>query len=215
MRLRSRLALATYAVVTSPVSIARSRVVAGTLVLIACLTTAVLVTRYRHLAQPGDWRRVAAYLESSAKPGDAIVVFAADALPALAREYHGSLRLIPFPREPDPNRYEADALVVHSPAEAAAALAPLAAYAHVWFVSDVRCRPDEESYGCANVDPAIDARFRVLETRRFYESRVDELRSRPTRSAGGTSLGRATRTSNAPTRPMRVKKPTLTEKAST
>jgi hypothetical protein len=169
------LACAAYAVVSSPRDPRRRGEVAGVVTLACALTAAVLVTRYRHLAQPGDWRRVATYLESSAKPGDAIVVFAADAIPALRRQYDGPLPIVPFPRPIDPNRYEADAFVVHSVAEAVAALVPLRRYARVWFVSDVRCRSDENSYGCSNVAPAIARTFRIEGSRSFYESRVDEL----------------------------------------
>jgi hypothetical protein len=141
----------------------------------ALLTAAVLFTEYRHLALPGDWRRVGAYLSATARPGDAIVVFAADSTSPLRRQYRGTVPIVPFPVAPAADVYSADALTVHSPAQAAQAFAALGRYRHLWFVSNIRCRPDEEFYGCAYVQPAIDRAFTIVRERGFYETRVEEL----------------------------------------
>jgi len=205
------LAVAAYALATAPVPAGRVRP-ARVFVLTAFLTAAVLITRYRHVAQPGDWQRVGAYLEGAARPGDAIVVYAADALPALARQYHGNAPLVPFPKPPSTATYSADLLVVHSQAEAIAALDALHGYAHLWFVSDVRCRSDEQSYGCVNVQPAIDRTFTVERKADFYETRVEELAALPgkrTRTNAGTSLERARSTRSSATDPIREKSTTL------
>ncbi len=205
------LAVAAYTIAGAPVRAGRVRS-ASVFALTALLTAAVLITRYRHAAQPGDWQRVGAYLERSARPGDAIVVYAADALPALARQYHGPLPLVPFPKPPSNSTYSADLLVVHSQAEAIAAFAALHRYAHLWFVSDVRCRSDEQSYGCANVQPAIYRTFAIEREADFYETRVEELAALPgkrTRRNAGTSLGRASSTRSSATDPMREKSTTL------
>jgi hypothetical protein len=55
------------------------------------------------------------------------------------------------------------------------AFAALGAYRHLWFVSNIRCRPDEEFYGCAYVQPAIDRAFTIVRERGFYETRIEEL----------------------------------------
>ncbi len=141
----------------------------------AVLGIAVLVTDYRHLALPGDWRRVAAYLRASARPGDAIVVYAADAAAPLRRVYRGPVPIASFPTAPHEDVYSADLLTVHSQLQATRALAPFTRYRRVWFVSNVRCRADERSYGCAFVQPAIDRAFTIVDERGFYESRVEEL----------------------------------------
>jgi hypothetical protein len=168
------LAVAVYAVTRTVVASGRARY-NRVFILTAVLTAAVLVTRYRHAAQPGDWARVGAYLASAARPGDAIVAYAADVVPALRRTYHGDVPIVPFPETPSPDAYAVDVLVVHSVAQAERALAPLRGYRHVWFVDSVRCRSDEQSYGCINVMPAIRAAFAIRGERDFYGTKVLEL----------------------------------------
>ena len=174
------LAVAAYVVVRRALESGRATGFA-VLGLCAMLTLAVLVTRYRHLAEPGDWRRVGAYLETAAKPGDAIVVYAADAAPALARQYRGDVPIVPFPATPSTSVYSVDTLVVHSPEQATRAFGALHRYEHLWFVSDVRCRSDETLYGCLLVGPAIDRDFTILGERDFYETSVLELLARDKR----------------------------------
>ena len=139
------------------------------------LIVAVLFTEYRHLALPGDWRRVAAYLTREARPGDAIVIYAADAMLPFRRQYEGTVPVVPFPRAPARRAYSADVLTVHSEAQADASLAALRRYDRIWFVSSVRCRADQQTYGCVYVQPAIDRSFKIIGERDFYESRVEEL----------------------------------------
>ena len=149
----------------------------------AALVVAGTVTRYRALAQPGDWRRVAAYVTAEARPGDAIVIFAADAVAPFERQYHGTLPVVPFPVAPDSDVYSDDVLTLKSNAQAKTAFDGLARYRHLWFVDDIGCYPNDKPYGCAYVRPAIDRQFDVVRNRDFFENSVRELSAR--RSEGG------------------------------
>jgi hypothetical protein len=154
----------------------------------AALTLCVLFSHYRHLAQPGDWVRVAAFLESNAKPPDAILIYPPDAEPALRRQYHGTLAVVPYPRELAAERYTIAGVSVTSLAQARDAFAGVAAGPRIWFVEDGSCEPRNPRYGCEYVQRAIAADFDIRSSHGFYGSRVEELapRSRK-RSPAGTS----------------------------
>jgi len=141
----------------------------------ALLTAGALVTQYRHLAQAGDWNRVAAYLEPRARRGDAIAVFPADAVLPLRRAYHGHVTLVGFPREPSQETYSYADVSAHSDADVRAAFTRLRPYARVWFVFDGPCDPNDPVYGCEYVARVLPAEARVLATSVFYGSRVEEL----------------------------------------
>ncbi|MBD5606978.1 MAG: hypothetical protein IAI48_18110 [Candidatus Eremiobacteraeota bacterium] len=141
----------------------------------AALVVAGTVTRYRALAQPGDWRRVAAYVRAEARPGDAIVVYAADSVAPFERQYHGDLPVVPFPVAPDTDVYSDDVLTLRSESQAKRAFDALAGYRHLWFVDDIGCFKNDKPYGCAYVQPAIDRQFDVLRSRAFFENSVREL----------------------------------------
>ncbi len=158
-------------------ALADERPSAGRLVLTGSvlLGVAVLVSQYRHLAQPGDWKRVAAYLGERARPPDAIAVYQPDALPALLREYHGDVEIIPYPRPLSHERYTVAAVSVGSVAEAQRAFAALGPHARIWFVEDGACEAHDPQFGCEYVDRAIASTFAVRSTRAFYGNRVEEL----------------------------------------
>jgi len=141
----------------------------------ALLAAAVLFSQYRYLAQPGDWKRVAAYLSDRARPPDAIAVYQPDALPAFLREYHGDVAVIPYPRAPSPKRYTIAAVSVASVAEARSAFAVFGSHRRIWFVEDGKCDVRQPLYGCEYVERAIAASFAVRSTQRFYDNRVEEL----------------------------------------
>ena len=142
------------------------------------LTLLALFSQYRFLAQPGDWKRVAPYLESHAAPDDVIAIYPADGLPAFERQYRGSEPAEPFPRPYSSERYSVRALSINSPAEARAAFAKLAGYRHIWFVDGATCPPDDQEYGCSNLGPVLASGFQTLAQRSFYRNIVYEL-SRP------------------------------------
>ncbi len=143
--------------------------------LCAALTVGALVAQYRALALPGDWRRVGTYLTSAVPAGDAIVLYTADNVAALRRQYHGPAPIVAFPITPPATAYDADVFVVHSEAQAIAALGALGRYRRLWFVSNIPCYRFDQSYGCVFVQPAIERSFTVRSRRDFYGSSVEEL----------------------------------------
>ncbi len=159
----------------------------------ALLAAAMLATDYRYLAQPGDWRRVAAYLDASVGPSDVVAVFPPDGVAALERNYRG--RATPYPRAESTVTYSVANISVQSVDQARTSLARLAAAArHIWFVTPP-CSPQAPAYGCRFVQRALAER-RAFAARRFYDNTVYELAgsARPPKKAG-MSLRRGTTTS--------------------
>lgn len=192
--------------------------------LCAALTAGALTAQYRALALPGDWRRVGSYLSTAVPAGDAIVLYTADNVAALQRQYHGSAPIVPFPVTPSADAYDADVFVVHSEAQAVAALEALGRYRRLWFVSNVPCYSFDQSYGCVYVAPAIERHFTIVARRDFFGSSVEELqrsaaagaankRRRRMATNAGTSERRGMRMVASDTFPILEKSPTLTTNA--
>ncbi|GAC1348933.1 MAG: hypothetical protein NVSMB19_01550 [Vulcanimicrobiaceae bacterium] len=163
--------VAAYALV---VSFAGSRARGATAAIVTVVALAAVasdVTGYRTLAKHGDWKRVGAYLTHAARPGDTIAIYEADALPAFRRYYRGTAHVVPFPRALPRDRYDVDAMLVHSVADAAAALGRLPKTDRVWFVNYGVCDRFDR-LGCNEVRTALAQRERVLERIDFTENTV-------------------------------------------
>ncbi len=145
----------------------------------AALTVAVLLSQYRNFAQRGDWKRVAAYLETHAHTSDVIAVYQPDAVPAFLRQYRGDVPVVAYPRPLSDRRYTVAAVSVRSLAEARAAFASLGPHRRLWFVEDGQCNVREPQFGCEYVERVIGSDFVVRSTRGFYGSRVYELSTPP------------------------------------
>jgi hypothetical protein len=140
------------------------------------LTLTVLVSEHHELAQDGDTKRVAAYLQERAAPNATIAIFPADALPAYARQYRGPARLVPFPHALPQGQYDIDAIDVDTELEAQSALSKVGATQHrLWLVMLGTCDDGGFQYGCGNVLAAIEDGTVVIQQRQFYGSRVFEL----------------------------------------
>jgi hypothetical protein len=156
---------------------------------VACCVLTLWST-YGTLSKAGDMRRVGAYVSAHAGRGDLVLVFAPDAKPAFQRFYAGPAPVVAFPSEPDPERYDTAAYVVHSIAEADAALDRLAPHKRLWFVLYGRCAPSSDNYGCFNVSAALRARFPAARVADFYEAEVVEIEALPGRRNPGRSPAR-------------------------
>jgi hypothetical protein len=143
------------------------------------LVLAVLLAQHHELAQDGDTKRVAAYLEERAPPGAIVAVFPADALPAYARQYRGAARLVPFPHALPAGRYDLSQIEVESEGAASHALSKFGSVAPIWLVMLGSCDDGGFQYGCGNVLAAVADHTDVLDDRAFYGSRVFELRVKP------------------------------------
>lgn len=150
------------------------------------LTLAVLYADHHQIAQSGDSKRVAAYLEAHAKPGAVVAVFPADAIPTYARQYHGDARLVPFPKPLSQTRYDLGAIDVDDEREALQALARLRGAPELWFVIMGSCDGERAEYGCKFVLDALHDGSRISSERRYFESRVFGLEVDPA-TAGKTT----------------------------
>ncbi len=146
--------------------------------LLTIMTLASVVSQYRFLAQNGDWIRVADYLEAHARPGDLIVIYTNDNLPAFERQFHGTVRVVPFPHPNPTDRYSLSEIDVTSKAEAKAAFAALPPYDTLWLVDAVQCVNGAPEYGCDKVHEAEADDFRVRSSKMFYTNAVYELTRR-------------------------------------
>lgn len=170
--------------------------------LVTIVTIVSLVVTYHALAKLGDWRRVAAWLETHARAGDTIAIAEPDAVAAFQRYYHGSARVVAFPRPVDPNVYSVERMMVHSKAEALRAFAALPQRGRLWFVAFDTCdRLDR--LGCLEVASAQHERYRIAQRRAFYSTTVERLV--PKRSSGGRSVSRGHKTSRGPRPATRMK----------
>ena len=139
------------------------------------LTVAVLYSQQHQVAQVGDSKRIAAYLQAHAAPNAIVAVFPADALPVYARQYRGTARLVPFPKPLPAKRYDIGAIDVQGEGEARVSLAHLPKSSQVWLVMLGACDIWVRSYGCDHVLKAIKDGADVVSERRFYDSRVFAL----------------------------------------
>jgi hypothetical protein len=142
------------------------------------LTLAVAYAQHHQVAQVGDSKRVAAYLASHARAGAVVAVFPADALPVYARQYRGAARLVPFPKALPSGRYDIARIDVNDENEVLRAFAALPRATHVWLVMLGACGDGATQYGCDHVLAGVRDGTDVLGERRFYDSRVFELRVR-------------------------------------
>ncbi len=152
-------------------------------VMLAVAAVASDATTYRALAKHGDWKRVGAYLTAAARPGDTIAIYEADALPGFERYYRGAARVVPFPRALPTDRYDVEAMLVHSVADAEASLERLPRTGHVWFVDYGGCDRFDR-LGCNEVRTAIARRERVLQRTEFYENTVLRIARRAPETSG-------------------------------
>lgn len=147
---------------------------------LACAALASDVTTYRTGAKAGDWKRVGAYLSRRASPSDTIVIDEPDAVASFRRYYRGTARIVAFPRALPSERYDLDAMIVHSPAEADAAFDALPQHVALWFVDYGVC-DSSDRLGCREIHAALARRMRVVERTPFFENTVLRIVPKTTR----------------------------------
>ncbi len=168
--------IAGYALVTTLDANQHRRIATAIAWTYGVLALTVVYAQDHQLAQDGDTIRVAAYLEARTPPGAIVAVFPADALPAYARQYHGSARLVPFPRALPAGRYDLSQIDANSEVEVSHALAAYGNTRPIWLVMLGLCDDGGFQYGCGNVLASVADNTQVLSEQLFYRSRVFELR---------------------------------------
>lgn len=137
----------------------------------AALATSIVALgqTYAHVAKPGDWIRVNAYLAPREHRGEPIVVFQAENALPFAYYYRGPNAIVPLPRGVDFTRYDVSAFVVRGDATMRRVMPRERA---LWLITAGECFSANIAFGCDVVERYVAARFLVRSDARFYESRV-------------------------------------------
>jgi hypothetical protein len=138
------------------------------------LSLLVAFEQNHFLAESGDWKHVAAFLDRNAGAGDAIAIYPPDALPAFERQYRGTVPVAAFPRPPSQDRYSVRALGVTSEDETRRALIALGARRHIWLVDSIRCVREMPQFGCDKVSHVATQAPQARQIQ-FFENRIFEI----------------------------------------
>ena len=149
---------------------------------VIALSLLALFFNYRHLAKPGDWVRVTAYLEQHERPGEPIAVFQAENALPLAYYYRGPNRIAAIPHAVDFKRYDVSAFVVRSTHDLQASMPREKIF---WLISAGECRSANVEFGCPVLEKYVGAHYKTLMDTSFFGSRVRLLQTL------GTAPGKA------------------------
>ncbi len=154
--------------------------------LVMALSLVTLVETYRHFAKPGDWARVAEYLQTHERNGEPIAVFEAENALPLAYYYKGANRIVPIPHGVDFRRYDVSRFVVENEAELQSTV-PRAS--RLWLVTSGECASANVRFGCNRLEEFVARRYRIGADAQFFGTRVRliEVIGRPSRAAAPTT----------------------------
>jgi hypothetical protein len=144
----------------------------------AILSFGILYIQQHAIAQDGDTKRVAAFLQLHAARDATIAIFPADALPAYARQYGGTARLVPFPRALPTQRYDMDEIGVRDEPDARLGLTSIRSGKRLWLVMMGSCQSWSQQFGCNYVLDAVHDSRRIVSEHRFYDTLVYEIESK-------------------------------------
>ena len=138
---------------------------------VAALATSLvaIVQTYAHVAKPGDWIRVTAYLAPRDRRGEPIVVFQAENALPFAYYYRGPNAIVPLPRGVDFAHYDVSSFIVHDDATMQRVIPHTGA---LWLITAGECFSANIAFGCDVVERYVAAHFLVRSDASFYESRV-------------------------------------------
>ncbi|HEX4014776.1 MAG TPA: glycosyltransferase family 39 protein [Candidatus Cybelea sp.] len=145
-------------------------------VIAVTLSLLTLAKTYHHLAKPGDWRRVAAYVGANEKPNEPIVVFEAENALPLEYYYRGPNRIVAVPHAVDFHRYVVTRFRIENEAELRDAVP---AQKRLWLVTAGSCRSANVRFGCATLERYVQSRYRVESDAEFDGARVRLLEKSP------------------------------------
>ena len=148
----------------------RRRIATAVWMTIALGTSLVaLVQTYGHLAKPGDWIRVNAYLAQHERPGEPIVVFQAENALPFAYYYRGPNTIVALPQAVDFERYDVSAFSVRDDAAMRRVMPRARA---LWLITAGECFSANLSFGCDVVERYVAMHYLVRSDASFYESRL-------------------------------------------
>jgi MFS family permease len=155
--------------------IGRLAVPATSLLVLAFFCYAV-VTHYPHLAKPGDWARVGAYIERNEAPDQPIIIFHTYDAMSLPYHYHGVNRIFPDERfldfdfgnsfdDPDHGKTRTDFTISKIPKDAG----------EIWLVVNDECRTAGK---CEYLENYVETNYNVVTEKEFYLQKVSLLRKK-------------------------------------
>jgi len=159
----------------------RYAMVAWTVVFLAGALATGYAT-YRPLAKPGDWRRVAAFVESAERPNQPILTFQTENAMPLADYYHGRNVIVAVPRPVDFAIPWNEAVVVQSDRDIDQDVASVPGdHPEIWVVNTLECRDYSVDYHCSIFEGYLAKHYTVVSDTGFYHSRVRLLRAKSVR----------------------------------
>ena len=137
--------------------------------LVLVLSLLALGRTYAGLAKPGDWIRVAAYIEGRETPNEPIVVFEAENALPFAYYYRGPNRVVPIPRAVDFRRFQATRFVIRNDADLEQSVP---AGHRIWLVTAGQCASSNIQFGCDRLERFVARRYRAVLTATFQGAQV-------------------------------------------
>lgn len=136
-----------------------------------------LYGRYKPMAKYGDWQRVATYLMTQERPGQAILVFHGGAALPLSHYYRGPNVIAAVPRENTFEKFDFRNYVLHDQQEIVDTLARTPGEnSEIWLVTDNDCGFEDLSYNCPILEQFVAEHYVVEDTKQFRGSKVRRLR---------------------------------------
>ena len=169
------------AALIADVSLPRRRLVLASYAAIYALFTALtLWHEYHGLSKPGDWRRVSDFLTASARPGDAVALFNAEAELPLRYYFREPLPILPIPRPMSFDRFDEATFVLHGTDDVRESLGRFTTgHGRLWLIENTACEPkDYAFFGCRYLADYVKANYRTIAVTRFDGSSVLELQPR-------------------------------------
>ena len=154
----------------------RAKAIAAWCAIVAAASIVLLIWTYRSGAKPGDWQRVAVYIEARETAGEPIAVFQAENALPFEYYYHGRNAVYAIPRGVDFEHYDVSQFVVRDETAISRAL-PRAA-TRLWWIDAGECAAANIEFGCGTVERYIAREYRTVSTAQFYESDVRLLERR-------------------------------------
>ncbi|MGI8737894.1 MAG: hypothetical protein ACR2KS_11555 [Candidatus Eremiobacter antarcticus] len=128
-------------------------------------------------AKSGDWKRVAAYVESHERPGQPILIFPASQALPLAHYYNGLNAVIPIPRAIRFQNWNARQNVLVDAREIRKALSPSERAAPaLWLLRYDECSWAAIDYNCHALDEFVRRHYTLQASQAFVGTRVELLR---------------------------------------
>jgi hypothetical protein len=145
----------------------------------ASFAALAFATTYASDAKAGDFKHVAAYLDTNARAGQTIYVFDQEMATPLGYYYHGPNRVVGLPAPQRFDRFDARLFVFTSARDVRARLASVAPGATIWLYQADLCGDRTDPFGCRFLERVVAQDYAVVRERKFFKAELRELVRRP------------------------------------